>query len=114
MAEHQKPREKMLNLGPASLSDAELLSLFIGTGSRGRNAIEIGQSLINSQGSIGAMGSVSLSDLAKEYGMGQAKACRLAGAFELGMRVSRERMHAEVMDAPEAIHRCEWLLLCGN
>ncbi len=102
---HQKPREKLIEQGPASLSDAELIALFIGTGSRGQSAIELGQSLIQRHGSLSAIGGIDASELAKEHGFGLAKATRLVAAFELGIRVSREGIHAETLDAPEVIDR---------
>ena len=106
MANHQKPREKLIQNGPACLSDAEIIALFIGTGSRHRSAIDLAQDLIRKHGSLGSLGSLNADDLAKAHGIGMAKASRLVAAFELGSRVSREQMHAETLDSPEAIHRC--------
>ena len=103
---NQRPREKLIERGAQALSDAEILALFIGTGSRGKSAIELGRTLIRKHGSIGSIGAMHASELAKEHGFGLAKATRLAAAFELGARVSRERMHQETLDSPQAIHAC--------
>ncbi len=102
----QRPREKLAQLGPAALDNAELMALFISTGTKGRSAIEIGRSLIHKYGSIGALGGLPVSELAKERGLGLAKASKLAAAFELGTRVAREQLRASPLDSPELIHEC--------
>lgn len=102
---NSRPREKMLNYGPASLDNAELLALFLSTGTRGKSAIEIGRDLLAKHGSIGALGSLLIAELAKEHGLGIAKASKLLAAFELGARVSREQMQHASLDSPESIHR---------
>lgn len=102
----QKPREKLIEQGPQYLSDAEILALFICTGARGINAIQIGQDLIRRHGSISSLGAINASELAKEHGLGLAKASRLVAAFELGTRAARERMHARILDSPHTIHAC--------
>lgn len=100
-----RPREKLARLGPAALDNAELMALFISTGTKGRSAITIGRDLLRKYGSIGALGALPVSELAKEKGMGIAKASKLAAAFELGARVAREQINEEVLDEPQAIHR---------
>ncbi len=100
----ERPREKLAQLGPASLDHAELMALFISTGTKGRSAIEIGRDLIRKYGSMGALGGLPVSELAKEYGLGLAKASKLAAAFELGTRVAREQLREIPLDTPELIH----------
>ena len=100
----QRPREKLARLGPASLDNSELMALFISTGTRGRSAIEIGRDLIRKYGSMGALGGLPVAELARERGLGLAKASKLAAAFELGTRVAREQLHAVPLDTPELIH----------
>jgi hypothetical protein len=56
MPHSERPREKLALLGPAALDNAELMALFISTGTKGRSAIEIGRGLIHKYGSIGALG----------------------------------------------------------
>jgi len=101
----EKPREKLTRLGAGALDDSELLALFLRTGMRGRSAIEIGRELIETHGSLGALGRLDVEQLAETPGIGNAKACQLAAAFELGARVAREQIEAAVLDSPEAIHR---------
>jgi DNA repair protein RadC len=100
----QRPREKLARLGPASLDNAELMALFISTGTKGRSAIVIGRDLIAKYGSMGALGGLPVSELAKEKGLGLAKASKLAAAFELGTRVAREQMRDISLETPALIH----------
>lgn len=100
----RRPREKLAELGPAALENAELMALFISTGMKGRSAIDIGRDLISKYGSMGALGGVPVAELAKERGLGLAKASKLAAAFELGTRVAREQLRAVPLDTPELIH----------
>lgn len=104
MPEGERPREKLAHHGPSALDNAELMALFISTGTRGRSAIEIGRDLVRKYGSIGALGSLPVSELAKEHGLGLAKASKLAAAFELGIRVAREQLRCLPLDTPELIH----------
>lgn len=101
----ERPREKLSRLGPGSLDHAELMALFISTGTKGRSAITIGRDLLKKYGSIGALGALPVNELAKEKGLGLAKASKLAAAFELGARVAREQINEEPLDSPETIHR---------
>lgn len=99
-----RPREKMARLGAAALDNSELMALFISSGTKGRSAIHIGRDLIQKYGSLGALGGLPVSELAKEPGLGLAKASKLAAAFELGIRVAREQLRHTQLDCPELIH----------
>jgi len=104
MPSDDRPREKLANFGPAALDNAELMALFISTGTKGRSAIEIGRDLIARHGSIGALGALSLDEMTKHPGLGPAKASKLAAAFELGARVAREQVHKVPLNTPEKLH----------
>lgn len=104
MPNDQRPREKLAALGPTALDNAELMALFISTGTKGRSAIDIGRDLLAKYGSMGALGGLPVSELAKEKGLGLAKASKLAAAFELGIRVAREQLQSYPLDSPELIH----------
>jgi DNA repair protein RadC len=104
MPNDDRPREKLAKLGPSALDNAELMALFISTGTRGRSAIDIGRSLLHKYGSMGALGGLPVGELAKEHGLGLAKASKLAAAFELGTRVAREQLKQTPLDTPELIH----------
>lgn len=104
MPSDQRPREKLALFGPAALDNAELMALFISTGIKGRSAIDIGRDLIAKYGSLGALGGLPVAALAKEKGLGLAKASKLAAAFELGARVAREQLREIPLDTPQRIH----------
>jgi DNA repair protein RadC len=55
MARDERPRERFLRLGPSALSDAELLAISIGSGSRGRSAVDVGRDLLKQFGSLRAL-----------------------------------------------------------
>lgn len=102
---NERPREKLDQYGPGSLDNAELLSIFVSTGIKGRSSIDIGRELLRKYGGLGPLGSMPASALAAEGGIGPAKAAVFAAAFELGVRVAREQIHAAPLDTPELIHR---------
>jgi len=104
LPQSERPREKLVQFGPAALNNAELMALFIASGTKGHSAIDIGRELLAKFGSIGALGGLPVSELAKEHGLGLAKASKLAAAFELGSRVAREQVRDTPLDSPERIH----------
>lgn len=97
-----RPREKMAQDGPSSLSDAELLAIFLRVGVKGTSAIALGQRLLDTHGGLGALGQLEVAQLAREHGLGLAKAAQLAAAFELGARVARQQAHLARLDSPQA------------
>jgi DNA repair protein RadC len=100
-----RPREKLAQFGPGALDNAELIALFLRTGTKGRSAIQIGRDLLEHYGSIGSVGSAGVGELAKQPGLGLAKACQLVAAFELGARAAREQLNQSPLDSPEQIYR---------
>ncbi len=98
-----RPRERLLRLGPEALSDAELVGLFINTGVQGENAIQIAQRLLKEFGGLRTFSRLSPAHIAKSHGLGPAKAALLAAAFELGKRAVRESMQELPMDKPSLI-----------
>lgn len=84
--EHERPRERLLRSGSHSLSDAELLAIFLGTGGRGMDAVARGRELISRFGSLRALLDQSSESLVNEPGLGPASVCRLKAALELGTR----------------------------
>lgn len=81
-----RPREKLLERGAASLSDAELLAIFIHTGTRGKTAVDIGRDLINQFGSLRQVLLASKADLLGCSGFGPAKYALIQAALETGKR----------------------------
>ncbi|MDR1075427.1 MAG: DNA repair protein RadC [Xanthomonadaceae bacterium] len=82
----ERPREKLLNHGARHLSDAELLAIFLGSGLRGRDAVQISRDLLHRHGPLRQLLDRSPRELAKLPALGPARACRLAAALELGNR----------------------------
>ena len=83
---NERPRERLLSQGAPALTDAELLALLFGSGTRERHAISLASELlIRSQG-VGGLPRLTIDELQQTSGIGPAKACLLAAAFELGRR----------------------------
>ena len=87
-AEEDRPREKLLLKGVASLSDAELLAILIGSGNKNETAVELSQRILHSTGhNLNALGKLAINDLIKNFnGIGEAKAITIVAALELGHR----------------------------
>lgn len=81
-----RPRERMLMHGAETLSDAELVALFIGSGRRGRNAVDLARDLL-SEG-MPRLGRREIAYLCEVPGIGVAKAARIVAAFEFARRIA--------------------------
>lgn len=95
------PREKIYKYGAASLSNAELMAIFLTSGIVGRNVIEVASDLLEKYGSLQELGRLPVSEYMNNKGIGLAKACKLTAAFELGSRLSRENLRTTPLDTPE-------------
>lgn len=84
--EQERPRERLLQQGPQSLSDAELLAIFLRSGSREHSAVELSRLLIQHFGSLNAVFDSSLSELTQFNGIGATKYSQLLAVKELGRR----------------------------
>lgn len=82
----ERPREKLLAQGAGSLSDAELLAIFLGSGLRGRDAVQTARELLQRHGPLRRLLDCSARELARLPGLGPARACALSAALELGQR----------------------------
>ncbi len=100
----QRPREKFAAQGPESISDAELLALFFGTGTVGHSAIDLGRNLLRDYGSLAQLARHSFHEFQAIKGIGPAKALHLAAAFELGKRVARQEYSDCELDDPGVIY----------
>ena len=88
-AEEDRPREKMLLKGRASLSDAELIAIILGSGSRDESAVSLAKRVLASvDHNLHELGKLSLVDMMKFKGIGEAKAISIAAAVEIGRRRS--------------------------
>ena len=86
-AEADRPREKLLLKGKHSLSEAELLAILIRSGNRNESAVELSKNILNSvSNDLNELGKLSVKDLMKFKGMGEAKALSIIAALELDRR----------------------------
>lgn len=86
-----RPRERLLRLGASALTQTELLSIVLGTGTAGRSAPDLAAAVLAESGTtLGGLARRPVSDLARSPGVGQAKAARVAAALELGRRLQEE------------------------
>lgn len=101
----ERPREKLAKLGAASLTDAELLAIFLRTGRPGKSAIGLARELIEARGSLHGLSKCSASELAKTTsGIGPAKAAELCAAVELGIRLTRPAETNPLLDSARAAY----------
>ena len=90
-SEDDKPREKLMLKGKAVLSDAELLAILIGSGSRNESAVELSQRILsNSNNNLNSLAKLTIKQLMEFKGIGEAKAITIIAALELGKRRREE------------------------
>ncbi|HLU68098.1 MAG TPA: DNA repair protein RadC [Kofleriaceae bacterium] len=97
---HDRPRERLLQLGGDALSTGELIALVLGTGTAGRPATEIARALLEQSGDLLALSRADARELAATPGVGLARACRLVAAFQLGRRVMTPPLTGAVLAGP--------------
>lgn len=87
-----RPREKMILKGVNALSDAEIIAILIGSGSRDESAVDLSKRILNAnQNNLNQLAKLSLNDLQKFKGIGEAKAISIVAALELGKRRRLEK-----------------------
>lgn len=113
--EFERPREKLLQKGAASLSDAELLAIFLRTGVTGKSAVDLARDLLTRFGSLTQMFAASEIDFCETHGMGQAKYSQLQAVLEMSRRALQEEMqHGDALNSPRAVRDYLRLLLGGR
>lgn len=96
-AEADRPREKLMLNGRRQLTDAELVAILIGSGSRTETAVDLSKRMLTTyQNDLDAFGKASIKELAKFKGIGEAKAIAIVAALELGRR-RKETAKAEIV-----------------
>src|SRR3954465_3654098 len=100
----ERPREKLLAHGVASLTDAELIGILLRTGRVGTNVVDLARELLQTHGSLRELSRCSVDELSRLGGIKKAKAAHLVAAFGLGERLAREMLAKEKLDSPERIH----------
>ena len=123
-----RPREKLLTKGISTLSDAELIAIIIGSGTRDESAVELSRRILGSVNhNLNELGKLTVNDLQKYKGIGEAKAISIVAALELGRRrklsdiVERQKIsssrdvyeifHPILADLP---HEEFWILLLNR
>lgn len=94
--DEERPRERLLNHGPSTLSDAQLLAIFLRTGTRGQTAVDVAHSILNNHGSLANFLNLAPQQACNTVGLGPAKFATLQAALEL----SRRYLLSEMQDQP--------------
>lgn len=127
-SESDRPREKLKTRGREALTDAELIAILLGSGTRGQSAVSLAQCLLRAvNDNLHELGKCAIKDLAKHRGMGEAKAITVLAALELGRRRHTSNLRARPRvtnsrDAFDAIaplmsdlsHEEFWILLLNR
>jgi len=110
----ERPRERLLALGPAALSDAELLAVFLRTGVRGKSAVDIARELLARFGGLGGLLGAGRAALGTK-GLGTAKAAQLAAVMEVARRCLGEELRGgSALASPAAVRDYLRLALGGR
>lgn len=111
----ERPREKLLERGASSLSDAELLAIFLRIGVTGKSAVDLARELLIRFGSLTQLFASSEKDFCETHGMGQAKYAQLQAVLEMSRRALQEEMQrGEALNSPRAVREYLQLLLGGR
>ena len=102
----ERPREKLLNKGPHSLSDAELLAIFLRTGVNGKTAIDMARELLSEFGGMRPLLETDYATLSRTLGIGPAKYVQIQAALELGRRYLEAEMKRDnLLISPESTRK---------
>ncbi len=106
LAEEDRPREKLLLKGNASLSDAELIGILLGSGNKHQNAVELAKTILQSvNNDLHLLARLSIEDLKKFNGIGEAKAINIVAALELGRRrKNKEKAKQTKISCSQDVH----------
>ena len=111
----ERPRERLLALGAASLADAELLAILLRTGIKGMSAVDLARQLLGRFGSVGGLLGAGCTNLAETPGLGSAKLAQLQAALELARRALKEEISSrDALSSPRAVRDYLRLTLAGR
>lgn len=100
----ERPRERLLGAGAESLSDAELLAIFLRTGVSGKSAVDLARHLLSQFGSLRALLEADQITFSSHLGLGPAKFAQLRAILEMGRRHLAERMRqSSMLEDPQAV-----------
>jgi DNA repair protein RadC len=104
--EAERPREKLLARGPAALSDAELLAIFLRVGVRGKTALDLARELLSEYGGLRGLLSVERHRFCQGHGLGETKYVQLQACLELGRRYLEEALQrGDALSSPADTRR---------
>ena len=110
-ADDDRPREKLMKKGATALSDAELLAILIGSGNTEETAVELCRRILNdNHNNLNELARLSISDLERYKGIGEAKAITLISALEIGKR----RRSQEVLERQKITESRDLFELFGS
>lgn len=102
----ERPREKLLALGPRALSDAELLAIFLRIGCAGKSAVDLARDLLVEYGGLRPLLEASQSDFCKGLGLGNAKYAQLQAVLEMARRHLSAAMKAgDLLTSPDLVRQ---------
>lgn len=106
-AEEDRPREKLATQGRRALTDAELIAILIGSGSRTETAVELSKRILHHyDNDLQRLGKVSIAELSKFKGIGEAKAISIIAALELGRRRGDTEIKVpEVVNGSQSVYQ---------
>ena len=111
----ERPRERLLALGAASLADAELLAILLRTGIKGKSAVDLARQLLGRFGSVAGLLDAGFTNLAETPGLGTAKLAQLQAALELARRALKEEISSRsALSSPRAVRDYLRLALAGR
>jgi len=93
----QRPRERLRDNGAAALSNAELVAILLGTGTKGENVLNLATRLLSQYDGLNGLARLSFAELRAIHGLGEAKAAQLRAALELGLRLASSHPEARAV-----------------
>ena len=97
-----RPREKLLKRGPSALTDAELLAIFLRTGTQGKSAVDLARELLDNFGSLKALLSADQHRFCQAHGLGDAKYAQLQAVMEMARRHFKESLQrGDALSSPD-------------
>ena len=107
--EQEGPRERLIQNGAASLSDAELLAIFLRSGSQQHSAVELARLLIQHFGNLTTLLDAPIAELCQFHGMGSSKYSQLMAVKELGRRYVAEHLKQDALELSNSKRLMEYL-----
>ena len=102
----ERPREKLLSRGPAALSDAELLAIFLRTGIAGKTAVDLARDLLSRFGSLRPLLLATQDDFCEAPGLGAAKFAQLQAVLEMARRhLAQGMQRGDALSSPQDTER---------